>query len=230
MPGAFAYRRRCFAGCSNPLRPICRFSGSESASGTCASASTTSAFISTTRAFISCSWATAIARRSSAFACRCVCLLPPDRFGVVAPMFLPTSTSAMSIERISNAARDPPLVQHRLRNASGFSSTFLWLSAEPIVVTIPSPTRARLSLPLHRRRVGRCWHARSPRATDFTSIPFLPPATSGFRSHSGLQSFAPLRARYGREVDRSGAFKAGGCRHALRLPGSTTRSTLPPAR
>ncbi len=60
-------------------------------------------------------------------------------------MFLPTSTSAMSIERISNAVPESrPLASTVFEIASGFSSTALWESAEPIVDTMPSPTRARI--------------------------------------------------------------------------------------
>ncbi len=51
----------------------------------------------------------------------------------------------MSMERISNAVpASSPLASTALEIMSGFSSTFLWDSAEPMVLTIPSPTRARI--------------------------------------------------------------------------------------
>ena len=60
-----------------------------------------------------------------------------------APTFLPTSTSAISMETISNAVpASSPLASTTLEMESGFSSTAAWVSAEPMVVTIPSPTRA----------------------------------------------------------------------------------------
>ena len=40
--------------------------------------------------------------------------------------------------------RRAPSTSTVLEIKSGFSSTFLWDSAEPIVLTIPSPTRARI--------------------------------------------------------------------------------------
>ena len=58
-------------------------------------------------------------------------------------MFLPTSMSAMSMERISNAVpASRPLPSTTLEMLSGFSSTSLWDEAEPMDETIPSPTRA----------------------------------------------------------------------------------------
>ena len=58
-------------------------------------------------------------------------------------MLLPTSTSAMSIERISNAVPESkPFARTALVIKSGFSRTALWLSADPIALTMASPTRA----------------------------------------------------------------------------------------
>ena len=54
------------------------------------------------------------------------------------------TTSAISIERISYAVPESrPLSKTTLEIESGFSRTALWVAAEPIVVTIPSPTLAR---------------------------------------------------------------------------------------
>ena len=60
-------------------------------------------------------------------------------------MFFPMSISAISIESISNAVpASSPLANTVLEIISGFSSTALWLVAEPIVVTMPSPTLAKI--------------------------------------------------------------------------------------
>ena len=60
-------------------------------------------------------------------------------------MLSPTSMSAMSIERISNAVpASSPFSSTRLEIESGFSSTCLCVSAEPIALTMPSPTRAMI--------------------------------------------------------------------------------------
>ena len=60
-------------------------------------------------------------------------------------MLSPTSMSAMSIERISKAVpASSPFSSTRLEIESGFSSTCLCVSAEPMAVTMPSPTRAMI--------------------------------------------------------------------------------------
>jgi len=60
-------------------------------------------------------------------------------------MFVPTSTSAISIERISNAVpASNPLANTTFEILSGFSRTSLCDLLEPIVETIPSPTLARI--------------------------------------------------------------------------------------
>ena len=53
--------------------------------------------------------------------------------------------SAMSIERISNAVPESrPRSSTTFEIWSGFSSTRMWFSADPMVVTMPSPTRATI--------------------------------------------------------------------------------------
>ena len=53
--------------------------------------------------------------------------------------------SAISMDNISNAVpASKPLARTVLDMVSGFSNTALWVLAEPMVVTIPSPTRARI--------------------------------------------------------------------------------------
>ena len=101
-------------------------SASAIASGTSASDSTTLERISCTLAFISCSVATAIARRSSALACAIFLSASACSVCKSAPMFLPISTSAMSIDRISNAVPESrPLLNTVCEILSGFSSTLV---------------------------------------------------------------------------------------------------------
>ena len=58
-------------------------------------------------------------------------------------MLRPISMSAISMERISKAVpASSPLRNTSLEMESGFSSTDLWFSEEPMEETIPSPTRA----------------------------------------------------------------------------------------
>jgi len=60
-----------------------------------------------------------------------------------APIFLPMSMSAISIERISNAVPESsPFSRTTLEMESGFSSTSLCESADPMEDTTPSPTLA----------------------------------------------------------------------------------------
>ena len=55
-------------------------------------------------------------------------------------MFSPTSTSAMSIDKISKAVpASRPFSSTVLEMLSGFSRTALWVLAEPMVVTMPFP-------------------------------------------------------------------------------------------
>ena len=52
--------------------------------------------------------------------------------------------SAMSIDKISNAVpASKPFANTPFEMRSGFSKTSLWLAAEPMVVIMPSPTRAQ---------------------------------------------------------------------------------------
>ena len=75
---------------------------------------------------------------------RCSCRHWPGP-SVVAPMFLPTSMSAMSMERISKAVpASSPFRSTSLEMLSGFSSTCSCESADPMLDTMPSPTRARM--------------------------------------------------------------------------------------
>ena len=115
------------------------------ARGTSASASITLARISCASAFISCSVATAIARRSSAFAWAIFKSASAWSVCNSAPIFLPISISAISIDKISKAVPESnPLFNTTFEIESGFSKTSLCEAAEPIEDTIPSPTRAKI--------------------------------------------------------------------------------------
>ena len=114
------------------------------ARGISLSASITWALASCALAFISCSRATAIARRSSARAWAIFLSALAWSICSTAPIFLPMSISAISIERISKAVpASRPLASTTLEIESGCSSTSLCDSDAPILDTIPSPTRAR---------------------------------------------------------------------------------------
>ena len=84
-----------------------------------------------------------MARRSSALAWAMFLSALAWSICKAAPMFLPMSMSAMSMESISKAVpASSPLRSTSLEMESGFSSTCLWLSDEPMLETMPSPTRA----------------------------------------------------------------------------------------
>jgi hypothetical protein len=157
------------------------------ASGTSASASTTFARFSCTCALNSCSAATAIARRFSAFAC--ATRLSASAWSACrrAPMLTPMSTSAMSIETISNAVpASRPRASTVLLIESGFSSTSLCDSLLPIVDTMPSPTRAMIvSSPAPPTR--RLMFVRTvTRALASTWMPFLATAATSLLPEAGL--------------------------------------------
>ena len=116
----------------------------------------------------------AVARRSSAFAWA-ICLSASACWICRwAPIFLPISTSAISIDRISNAVPlSRPFARTVLEIRSGFSSTALWLLEEPTVVTIPSPTRAMMvSSPAPPTSLAR-FALTVTFAITFTSIPSI---------------------------------------------------------
>ena len=97
------------------------------ANGICDSASTTFARIRCTSANISCSCATARERRSSALACAIFLSASACSACNFAPIFLPTSTSAISMDRISYAVpASNPFLKIVWEIESGFSKTNLW--------------------------------------------------------------------------------------------------------
>ena len=60
-------------------------------------------------------------------------------------MFAPTSISATSIDTISNAVcESSALCSTACEIRLGLASTSVWCSAEPMALTMPSPTRAMI--------------------------------------------------------------------------------------
>ncbi len=149
-------------------------------------------------------------------------------------MFLPTSTSAMSIDRISNAVpASSPFARTVFEMLSGFSSTALWLAAEPIVLTIPSPTRARIvSSPAPPTR--RLMLARTvTRARASSWMPSLAiAATLGVVITFGLTltCTASNTSRPARSIAAACLKPSGMPALSALMSARTTRSTFPPAR
>ncbi len=149
-------------------------------------------------------------------------------------MFLPTSTSAISIERISNAVpASSPLLSTIREILSGFSNTTLCVSAEPMVVTIPSPTRARIvsspAPPTSRSILART----VTRALALTSMPFLATATTiGVSITRGftLTWTACSTSRPARSIAAARSNPKSIPARWAAIKAFTTRSTLPPAR
>jgi hypothetical protein len=120
-----------------------------------------------------------------------------------------------------------------LEMASGFSSTALWLDAEPMVETIPSPTRARMvSSPAPPTR--RLMFARTvTRAMAISWMPSLAMAatrgvliTFGFTEVCTASStLRPARSMAVACLKSSTMFALSAA-----ISACTTRSTLPPAR
>ena len=117
--------------------------------------------------------------------------------------------------------------------ASGFSSTAAWLALEPMVETMPSPTRARIvSSPAPPTR--RLMLARTvTRATAISWMPsFAIAATRGVLITFGFTdvSTASFTSRPARSI--AAACWKGSSMFALsaEISAATTRETLPPAR
>ena len=149
-------------------------------------------------------------------------------------MLRPTSTSAMSMERISNAvpASSPLLSTVRLIR-SGFSSTALCVSAEPTVVTMPSPTRATIvSSPAPP--TSRSMFARTvTRALARSSMPsFAIAATTGVSMTFGLTLIctACKTSRPARSMAQASGKSSLMFAPRAVISAVITRSRLPPAR
>ena len=151
-----------------------------------------------------------------------------------APMFLPTSISAISMERISKAVPESsPLLRTRFEMSSGFSSTSLWDCAEPTVVTMPSPILARIvaspAPPTRRSRSAltvTLAFTRSSIPSFATADTLVVSMTLGFT----LIFTASRTSRPARSI--AAAFSKGSSMPALSdaINALTTLSTLPPAR
>ena len=149
-------------------------------------------------------------------------------------MLRPTSTSAISMDRISKAVpSSSPLSKTVLEICSGDSSTSVCISEEPTVETMPSPTRA-ITVASPAPPTSRSMLARTvTRALTRNSIPFFATApTTGVSMTFGLtlictasstsrpaRSMAQARSKVRLIAARCAAIRA-----------SMTRSTLPPAR
>jgi lipoyl synthase len=113
--------------------------------GTSASASTTSARFSACLAMFSCSWATA--RRAALLGLGLgdgACRPRPGRPELGADVLADVDVGDVDREDLERRVGVEPLSSTALEMWSGFSSTSLWSSAEPIAVTMPSPTRAMI--------------------------------------------------------------------------------------
>ena len=153
-------------------------------------------------------------------------------------MLRPTSTSAMSMERISNAvpASSPLLSTVRLIR-SGFSSTALCVSAEPTVVTMPSPTRATIvsspAPPTSRSYTSVSSATRRTRALARSSMPsFAIAATTGVSMTFGLTLIctACKTSRPARSMAQASGKSSLMFAPRAVISAVITRSRLPPAR
>ena len=149
-------------------------------------------------------------------------------------MLRPTSTSAMSMDRISYAVPASKPLDSTVREIrSGFSSTCLCVSAEPTVVTMPSPTRAiTVSSPAPPTR--RSMFVRTvTRALARSSMPsFAIAATTGVSMTFGVTDIctASNTSRPARSIAQAFSNAIGMFARCAAIRALITRSTLPPAR
>ena len=175
-----------------------------------------------------------MALRSSAFACAIRRSASAWSICSCAPTLRPTSTSAMSMDKISNAVpASKPLFKTVREIKSGFSSTALWESDEPTVVTMPSPTRAitvsspapPTSLSILARTVTR--------ALALSSMPsFAMAATIGVSITLGLTDICTAcnTSRPARSIACALPNSRGILALCAAISASMTLSTLPPAK
>ena len=138
------------------------------------------------------------------------------------------------MDRISNAVpASRPFASTVLEMASGFSITSRCVLAEPMVVTMPSPTRASTvcspAPPTNWSMLART----VTRANAFISTPFLAtPATLGVSMTFGLTDIctASSTLRPARSIAAAISNVRGICARCALISALTTRSTLPPAR
>ena len=149
-------------------------------------------------------------------------------------MFRPMSTSAMSMERISNAVpASNPFDNTSFEISSGFSSTLLCSAAEPTVVTIPSPIRAIIvASPAPPTRRSR-FVLTVTLAFTSSSIPsFATAEIFGVSITFGLTLIFTASKTFRPARSIAAAFSNGKSMPArsAAISASTTPSTLPPAR
>ena len=156
-------------------------------------------------------------------------------------MFSPTSMSAMSIDTIWNAVwASSPRSRTALAILSGRSMTSKWVSAEPIDVMIPSPTRAMIvssvAPPISCLRFVRT----VTRARILSSTPFLataesvvlPLAASGQSMTLGLTLVctASRTSRPARSMAQALSKSRSRSARWAAIRARITRGTSPPAR
>jgi len=149
-------------------------------------------------------------------------------------MFLPTSTSAISIDNISKAVPESkPLLSTVLDMLSGFSNTSAWAAEEPTVVTIPSPTLAIIvSSPAPPTSLS-ILALTVTLAFTITSIPFLATAdilgvsiTLGFTlTWTASNTFLPAKSIAAALSNTKGILAL-----CAAIKASTSVFTLPPAK
>ena len=156
-------------------------------------------------------------------------------------MFSPTSMSAMSIETIWNAVwASRPRASTALEILSGCSITSKWLSAEPIDVMIPSPTRAMIVSSV-APPISCCRFVRTvTRARILSSTPFLatadrvdfPLAASGQSMTLGLTLVctASSTSRPARSMAQARSKSRSRSARWAAISARITRGTSPPAR
>ncbi len=126
-----------------------------------------------------------------------------------------------------------PLLSTMREILSGFSSTSLCVSAEPMVVTMPSPTRAMIvsspAPPTNRLRLART----VTRALALTSMPFLATAlTTGVSITLGVTLIctACSTSRPARSIAAVRSNPMSIPARCAAMSALTTRSTFPPAK
>ena len=156
-------------------------------------------------------------------------------------MFSPTSMSAMSIETIWKAVwASRPRWRTALEIVSGCSMTSKWLSAEPIDVMIPSPTRAMIVSSVAPPMSCEMLVRTVTRARIFSSTPFLatadsvdlPLILSGQSMTFGLTLVwtASRTSRPARSMAQARSKSRSMSARCAAISARVTRGTSPPAR
>jgi len=150
------------------------------------------------------------------------------------------STSAMSMETISNAVpASRPRASTVLEMSSGFSSTRAWVSLLPIVLTMPSPTRAMIvsspapptRRPMFVRTVTRALASTWMPSFATAAMVVLPEAGFGQSITRGvtLVFTASSRSRPARSMPTAIRKSSSIPARFAEIRACTSRSTRPPA-